>query len=563
VQEFKHPRFDQQCSHGLTDLKGVAAHFEFECSRAGTMRYTIRSANTKTFLCALIIALPASALLNATAIYAQAVADDETEGSKSIIQSAIRSFAETHRQADGKSALEAFYAARDYRLAWTGSPEASQRAVKVQAVLRDAEAQGLGAAAYQLGAALTNERAASGANGALYDVALTDALLRYARDVQFGRVRPQDVYRDIELPKRNADDSAALARDLDRGSVESFIAGLVPQHPEYRGLVRALAHYRDIAAAGGWPSVFSTNENDPINRKLLVKRLSTEDRVLAGVPNPSAEQLQAAIIRFQTRNGLKPDGELGPNTMAALNVSVTTRIQQIAANMERWRWMPASFESRYTVINIPDQTLAFVRDGASVMKSRVMVGKKSTRSPILRTEARSVVVNPPWNVPSDIAERQILPKLKTDPNYLAAHNMVVVDGQYKQLPGPNSAMGTLMLDAPNKFDVYLHDTPGKTFFQNDDRELSNGCIRVQDMATLASFVLTDNATAGAGRVNDIIGSRQTRRLMLDDPLPIYMVYWTAIADSNGNVEFRPDRYERDLPLIKALANARGRNTDDS
>jgi len=231
--------------------------------------------------------------------------------------------------------------------------------------------------------------------------------------------------------------------------------------------------------------------------------------------------------------------------------------------MERWRWMPVSFESRYAIINIPDQTLDFVRDGARVMKSRVMVGKKSTRSPILRAEARSLVVNPPWNVPSDIAARQILPKLKTDPNYLAAHNMVVVDGQFKQLPGPNNAMGRLMLDAPNRFDVYLHDTPGKTFFQNHDRELSNGCIRVQDMATLASFALTDSGTAATERLNDIIGARQTRRLMLDDPLPIYMVYWTAIADSDGNVEFRPDRYERDAPLIKALANARHRDPDES
>jgi murein L,D-transpeptidase YcbB/YkuD len=509
------------------------------------------------------MALPASAAVNMSAVYAQStVAEDDADGSKSTVQSAIKSFA-SRGQTDSKSALETFYGSRDYRLAWTGSPEASHRALQVQAMLKDAGAHGLDAEDYKLSPAVANERAASTAGTALYDVALSEALLRYARDVQFGRVRPQAVYRDIDLPKRKPDSPAALARALDSGSMESVIADLAPAHAEYRGLVRALAHYRDIAAAGGWPSVFGSNQNDPINRKLLIKRLSAEDPVLASIPNPSADNLHAAIMRFQTRNGLKPDGELGPNTMAALNVPVSTRIQQIGANLERWRWMPDSFESRYAIINIPDQTLDFVRDGASVMKSRVMVGKKSTRSPILRVEARSLVVNPPWNVPSDIAERQILPKLKTNPNYLAAHNMVVVDGQFKQLPGPNSAMGTLMLDGPNRFDVYLHDTPGKSFFQNDDRELSNGCIRVQDMATLASFALTDSATAGMGRLNDIIGSRQTRRLTLDDPLPIYMVYWTAIADSGGHVEFRPDRYDRDPPLIKALASARGRDPDDA
>ena len=525
------------------------------------MRHTTLSTNAKIRLCAILMTLPVSALVHTTVVYAQAEADDAI-GPKATVQSAIKAFA-AHRQSDDKSALEAFYATRDYRPAWTGSPEASQRAAQVQAMLKNAPAQGLDAGAYDLGATVMHDRAASSAGGALYDVALTDALLRYAHDVQFGRVRPAAVYRDIELPKRRGDDPAALARDLDNGTIESFITGLSPDHPEYRGLVRALAHYRDIAAASGWPSVFGTNVNDPINRKLLIKRLSAEDQVLAGTPNPSAADMQAAVKRYQGRNGLKPDGELGPATMAALNVPVSTRIEQIAANMERWRWMPASFESRYAIINIPDQTLDFVRDGNSVMKSRVMVGKKSTRSPILRTEAKSLVVNPPWNVPTDIAARQILPKLKTDPNYLAAHRMVVVNGQYRQLPGPNSAMGTLMLDAPNRFDVYLHDTPGKSFFQNHDRELSNGCIRVQDMATLASFALTDSGSAGLERLNDIIASRQTRRLMLDDPLPIYFVYWTAMADADGHVEFRPDRYDRDAPLIKALRNARGRDPDDA
>jgi murein L,D-transpeptidase YcbB/YkuD len=232
-------------------------------------------------------------------------------------------------------------------------------------------------------------------------------------------------------------------------------------------------------------------------------------------------------------------------------------MQQIAANLERWRWMPADFESRYVIVNIPDQTLEFFRDDNVVMKSRVMVGKKSTRSPILRTQARALVVNPPWNVPADIAAKSILPKLKSNPNYLASRNMVLVDGQIKQRPGPNSAMGTLMLDAPNRFDVYLHDTPGKAAFQNNDRELSNGCIRVQDMTRLASLALAGNNPTGP--LTDIIASRKTTRLMLEDPLPIYMVYWTAIADAEGNVEFRPDRYERDPPLIKALANARNRD----
>jgi len=504
-----------------------------------------------------MIALPAAVLFaNTRHAYAQTAEDNDVDGAKSTVQTAIRSFAAAHRQTDSKSALEAFYAARNYRPAWMGSEAAFQRGLQVQAMLKKADSHGLDPGDYALAAPGTSERT-SPADAALYDVALTDSLLRYARDVQFGLVSPDAVYRDIDLPKRKRESLTQIARNLDAESFDSFIEGLAPAHAQYRGLARALARYHDIAVTGGWPSIFSSNRDDPLNRKLLIKRLAAEDTTLAKTPNPSGEMLQAAITRYQSRNGLKPDGQLGPGTMASLNVSVTSRMEQIAANLERWRWMPASFESRYIVINIPDQTLEFVRDDNVVMKSRVMVGKKSTRSPILRAQARTLVVNPPWNVPTDIADRQILPNLKRDPNYLASRNMVVVDGQIRQRPGPNSAMGTLMLDAPNRFDVYLHDTPGKAAFQNDNRELSNGCIRVQNMTDLASLALAGSKPTEP--LKDIIASRKTTRLTLDDPLPIYMVYWTAIADGAGNVEFRPDRYERDPPLIKALANARNRD----
>lgn len=523
------------------------------------MRYSTGSAYATTCFCVLLMALSSTVVVVDTRIArAQSLEDEDAQGSKSVVQSAIRSFASAHGQADSKPALEAFYAARNNRPAWMGTQEAFQRGLKIRAMLKHADAHGLEPAAYDVAAPPSSD-SASPADAALYDVALTDALLRYARDVQFGRVRPGAVYRDIDLPKRKGEGPTGLARALEEGTIDTFIAGLAPAHEGYRRLARALAHYRDVAAAGGWPSVFSTNENDPLNRKLLIKRLAAEDALLARTSDPSTVNLQAAIMRYQSRNGLKPDGQLGPATVASLKVPVATRIQQIAANMERWRWMPDEFESRHIVINIPGQTLEFVRDDAVVMTSRVMVGKKSTRSPILRAEARSLVVNPPWNVPTDIAARQILPKLKTDPNYLAAHNMVVVNGQFKQLPGPNNAMGTLMLDAPNRFDVYLHDTPGKAAFQNDDRELSNGCIRVQDMATLASFALSNDRAGHGERLNGIIASRKTTRLSLEDPLPIYMVYWTAIANADGNVEFRPDRYDRDPPLIKALANRSARH----
>jgi murein L,D-transpeptidase YcbB/YkuD len=224
----------------------------------------------------------------------------------------------------------------------------------------------------------------------------------------------------------------------------------------------------------------------------------------------------------------------------------SARVEQIVANMERWRWMPRSFEHRYVRVNVPDQSVDFVRDGEVVLHSKVIIGRRNNATPIIRTMIRSVVANPPWDIPGDIAA-EIMPHLRGNPNYLAAHHMVMVDGQLQQLPP--SALGYVMLDSPNDFDVYLHDTTGKGLFEKDNREISHGCVRVQQIIPLASLVLGDD---GMERVKRAIASGHVEHLALEEPMPLYMVYWTAIAGEDGTVEFRTDHYNRDKPLIAAL-----------
>jgi murein L,D-transpeptidase YcbB/YkuD len=228
------------------------------------------------------------------------------------------------------------------------------------------------------------------------------------------------------------------------------------------------------------------------------------------------------------------------------------RVQQIAANMERWRWLPRSLESRYIVVDVPDQTVEYMRDGTSIFKSRVIIGRPNSPTPILRTSIEAVVANPSWDIPDDIAARMIGPHLKRNPDYLTARNIVFENGQYRQNPGPENGLGLVMLDMPNPFWVYLHDTPNKKLFEADMREVSNGCVRVQEIFSLASLALADDPAAGLGQLQQAIESGETQRLSLSSPLPVYMLYWTARADENGNVEFHPDRYRRDPPLIAAL-----------
>jgi murein L,D-transpeptidase YcbB/YkuD len=475
--------------------------------------------------------------------------------------------------------LAGFYAARDFRPVWTGSADAREMANEVRAALLEAGRQGLRSADYAATASRWDAPPAEGREAAEYDLSLTRDLIRYSLDVRIGRVRPKDVYKDVGLPPSDFDPIAALTLAAQRHSMTLFLADLPPPYPEYRRLVEALARYRAIAAKGGWSSLPGRGELAPEGSdqqtNLLKTRLAFEDSTFATISKPSGDELKEAVKGFQRRHGLDADGSVGPGTLTALNVPASVRVEQIAANMERWRWLPRTFERRFVRVNVPDESLEFVRDGEVALSSKVIIGRKNSPTPILRTVIYWVVTNPPWDIPDDIAANQFLPQLRKNPNYLAAHNMVLVNGPANdpqgrkidwnkmapghfpyhvvQIPGPSSALGYLMLDSPNDFDVYLHDTPAKNFFASNDREISNGCVRVQQIFPLASLALTNDTEKGMDRLKKTIAMGETLTLALDDPLPLYMVYWTAIAGTGGSIEFRPDRYGRDRRLIEALA----------
>ena len=476
----------------------------------------------------------------------------------------------------GQPDVLSFYQQRDFRPAWTGGKDDAKTIADIRATLGEANEHGLRNADYILP---RDTSSGPGAEAARYEIALTTVVLRYARDVRTGRFKPTDIHSDVLLPAVSFDAAWYLSRAIDSGSLAAYLAELAPSHPEYRRLVKALAHYRTVAEEGGWPLVPGNTEirfdrNDE-RLEALVKRLTFEDPVLDGKAKPTRNEIRDAVKRFQARNGLGDDGRAGPETIAALNVPAAVRVAQIAANMERWRWLPSEFESRHIVVNVPDQSVQYIHDGKPLLTSKVVVGRKTSASPIIRTEIKTVVVNPPWNIPGDIAARDLLPHLKRNANYLARRKMVVMDGPpgdptgrtikwrnikpeefpyaIRQLPGPTTALGAVMLDSPNDFDVYLHDTPNKKLFDLTSREISNGCIRVQQIFPLASLAMTGDMDDGMDELNKARRTGKTQRLALDNPVPVYFLYWTAMVDEDGTVNFRPDRYGRDTTLIAALA----------
>ena len=474
------------------------------------------------------------------------------------------------RRVDG-AALIRFYETREFKLAWRGSPNAAADAEIAFAALSQAGAHGLNRAKYHLETLSRSENGAGSA--AVYDVLMTDAILKYMRDVRLGRIAPSAAYRDIALPAKNFDPVAALASALENGELRGMLADLPPSHPEYARLKAALAEYRKIAAGGEWaqlPDRRATRAAGEDERfPLLRARLMREDSSLT----PEGDIVEA-LRRYQSRNGLEPDGKLGPKTLAMLNVPAAERVTGIEANLDRWRWLPATLEPRYVTINAADATLQAIDRGGIVLASRVIVGAADKRTPIFRALAKDVTVNPPWNVPPSIARNEILPKLRRNPNYLVSQRMILLNGppgdphgttidwknvraagfayRIQQLPGPESALGVLKLEMPNEFNVYLHDTPGKSAFARNERTLSHGCVRVQDIMPLASLSLSGDGGSAVEELLALIGAGETKRLALNDPLPVYVLYWTAIADADGTVQFRKDVYGRDEELTAAL-----------
>ncbi len=471
------------------------------------------------------------------------------------------------------------YAERDYRPIWVGNAAIEEQARLAREVLARADEEGLEARDYPAGMPPRNEpRTAREVADA--DVSLTLNLLAYAWDAAKGRLPPDAVYSDIDLPETGGDPSAGITNSLTDKTLADFLKGLPPPHQEYRRLALALKRYRAIAAQGGWPEIPGTDEvkngGGDERLSLLKRRLAVEDREFANISVPSDSDLTSALKRYQARNGLDPDGRAGRRTLEMLNIPASERIDQIIANMERWRWLPKSFERRYIEVNAAGMALRYVEDGNEILSSRAIVGRPQSPTPIFRALVRAMTANPPWDVPSRIAAREILPKLKQDPNYLASEDMILLNGpagdphglsvnwrgltaanfpyRVRQLPGGKNALGVLKLELPNRFSVFLHDTPAKAAFERENRALSHGCIRVQQILPLAALALGGDPHVAARKIESAIASDTTQQLALNEPLPVYVLYWTAMAEADGIAGFRHDLYGRDKRLTGALAS---------
>jgi murein L,D-transpeptidase YcbB/YkuD len=483
-------------------------------------------------------------------------------------------------------ALARFYRPRDFAPAWEDTDGGRERASRLLQALATAEAHGLDPERYHLVAIRARQASAGGRSATEIELLLTDAFLRYATAVRAGRRPAGYVQADWGIPASPFDAVSALTQGVRRpATFAALLASLPPPMMDYRWLVEGLRRYRAIAARNGWPPVppgaLLKPGDDDARVAALRARLAAEDELVSGTAETRYDdRLEEGVRRFQARQGLVVDGIVGPATVGALNVPVADRIRQIALNLERWRWLPRDLGRHYVSVNAADATLQVVVDGRTVLTSRVVVGDLGHPTPVVQARLDAVLLNPPWSVPVSIAVEEILPRLRENRRYLAENDIVILERResdpfgltvdwsaipsdpfpfrLQQRPGPGNPLGRIKFDVPNRFDVYLHDTPTRSLFARPVRTASHGCIRVERAADLAVHVLAD----GTGRwtkprLAEAIAAGDSPRIALARPLPVYILYWTALAARDGLVQFRDDVYGRDRRLAAMLAAEAG------
>jgi murein L,D-transpeptidase YcbB/YkuD len=489
---------------------------------------------------------------------------------------------------DGQSldprTLTRFYRPRDFAPAWDARDGGPDRAALLLRALVTAETHGLDPARYHLDAIRGRQASANGGHTGELDLLLTAAFLGYARDVRAGRVPPGRRDPDWGIPAAPFDASAALTRAVrEPATFRALLASLPPPAKDYGRLVEALRRYREVAARRDWPLVapgaLLRPGDDDVRVAAVRARLEVEDEIGSRAATHFDGRLEEAVRRFQARHGLAADGIVGEATIRAMNVPVSDRIRQITLNLERWRWLPRDLGPRYVTVNAADATLRVVEGDRTVLASRVVVGDLQHPTPVVQARLDAVVLNPKWNLPTSIAAREILPRLRENRRYLAENDIVIMDRResdpfglavdwstvsaetfpfrLQQQPGPDNPLGRIKFDVPNRFDVYLHDSPARGLFARSVRTASHGCIRVERAHELAALVLAD----GTGRwtperLAEAIAGGGSPRIPVARQLPVYILYWTAFVGADGLAQFRDDVYGRDGRLAAALAAER-------
>ncbi|MDV3456945.1 L,D-transpeptidase family protein [Sphingomonas sp. HF-S4] len=389
--------------------------------------------------------------------------------------------------------------------------------------------------------------------------AVVRAALDYARAVHSGRLDTSDFQADWGLRPAAYDPIPAFADAVKRDRIAAWFRSLPPPYAGYDGLQKGLANYRKIEAAGGWSTLPAGPDlavgSTGARVTALRKRLAVEDSDVATTGATFDAELKEAVVRAQRRYGLNPTGLVSTQTLAALNVPAGDRVRQIMANMERWRWLPAELPAKRIQVNIAAAVLTVFEGDAPIASMKAVTGRPGNETPMLQSRIHSIVLNPPWNVPAGIAAKELFPKGAA---YLAANNYKIIGTgagrRIQQQPGPKSALGLYKFDFDNPYAVYLHDTPAQAKFASFNRLDSHGCVRLEKPGPLAELLLRNDPAWQPDAIEAAKDKGKTLRVQLQpqDQVHVYLLYWTAFASANGQMNFRGDPYGWDKTLAAKI-----------
>ncbi len=479
--------------------------------------------------------------------------------------------------------VRAVYAVFGNSPLWLEKDGVKDRADALLEALRTAPDHGLDTTAYPVSeiATLVNVTrltdTASAGTLADADVLLTSAYVAYAADMLVGQVDPRTMSQAWHIPAMPKELDSAVVLGIESPNLKESFAAMAPQDADYTSLQAAFMRYRKIAADGGWQPVTASIPAAELEARITTELAAGDSArddtrgadslsTAAPLPNQSARTkaaavpsttgaLPALIARYQERHGLPRSGKLDKATLAELNVSAADRTKQIGANLERHRWLPRSLGSRYVYVNVPAFRLDAYDSGQKVLSMKVVVGAEyeGRVTPVFSDSMETVAFRPYWNITPDIQRLEIVPKLASNPGYLAAENMEWYnDGgtrRIRQRPGEKNSLGLVKFLFPNDFNIYLHDTPAKALFKQEARAASHGCIRLEKPAELAQWVLGWDADRVQQAMNSGSDNQQVK---VPQKIPVYIVYFTSYY-RDGQLFFGDDIYGRDDRLEEKVA----------
>jgi L,D-transpeptidase YcbB len=463
--------------------------------------------------------------------------------------------------------VQAFYAARGCSPAWLKDGQWTEAAKAVVTHIKDAAKEGLDAADYPLPElAATTEPSLA----AKVEADFSATVVKFTRHLASGRIAPSRAVNEVDYGDHTPDAAEVLKTLADARDLDAAIENYNPPHPAFRALKAKLAELR---AAAPEPEKKRIPVGSSIHYGMQDSRIpAIRERLNArGKANDFTydKPLFEAVRSMQSKNGLRPNGVIDSDTIAAINgPKAANAVEAVLANMERWRWMPRELGTTYVMVNIPDYTLKVVRDDAIVWTTKIVAGKPTNQTPLLTAPMREIIINPSWYVPQSIIQNELLPAYASDPQIFQRMGLEVRRGSdglinVVQPPGTANALGRIKFAFPNKFQVYLHDTPEKRLFNYDRRAFSHGCMRVQDPTKFGEVMLSltmNGPTPDSRQIGAMVGSDEKTFNLAKQPI-VHLTYQTAFVDESGKLKLDADVYGLDARIHQILHSDERRVAD--